>query len=74
MSALIDLTGNRYGKLTVLCREGSWRDREGLYSTPMWRCRCDCGRETVVIGQNLKQGKTQSCGCIKRGRKKNGGV
>lgn len=55
---LIDLTGDRYGKLTVLRREGSTSD-----SKPLWLCRCDCGVETHVAGGNLKSGQSRSCGC-----------
>ena len=55
----IDLTGKRYGRLTVLERaEGKGRCK--------WRCLCSCGNEVVVRGYNLKNGNTQSCGCLKR--------
>ena len=54
-----DLTGKRFGRLTVIEPIGSI----GLcYS---WRCKCDCGNETIVLGSNL--GKTTiSCGCYAR--------
>lgn len=59
----IDLTGNRYGKLTVL---------EFLYKREnkhlMWKCVCDCGGEAIVQGNNLKTGHTSSCGCIRLNR------
>jgi hypothetical protein len=54
--AAIDLTGQRFGRLTVIERA------EGRY-TP-WRCRCSCGNETVVISINLRRGNTKSCGCF----------
>ncbi|MBT1509428.1 hypothetical protein KIP88_02840 [Bradyrhizobium sp. SRL28] len=54
----IDLTGQRFGKLTVVkCGEKQgvqWR----------WHCACDCGNETVVVGNALKTGNTKSCGCL----------
>lgn len=57
MSKVIDETGNQYGYLTVLERAGSKSGKAA------WRCKCDCGNETVVTGDNLRQGKTISCGC-----------
>ena len=32
----------------------------------MWRCRCDCGNEKIVVGDNLSSGKSNSCGCLKK--------
>ena len=56
---LIDLTGQRFGRLSVLKRA---RDlRKGV---PSWLCECDCGKETVVTGSNLRGGVTKSCGCL----------
>lgn len=60
MTRLIDITGQRFELLTVLAREG--RDTTGKTT---WRCRCDCGGETVATGLNLKSGTTRSCGCLK---------
>ncbi len=53
--------GHRYAQLTVVVRDGSSRDHKAL-----WRCRCDCGTETVVRSTQLTQGKTRSCGCLLR--------
>lgn len=53
-----DLTGNRYGKLTVLERVKT--DKRGT----MWKCKCDCGNTTIVSSMNLKRGNTSSCGCL----------
>lgn len=61
MGRLIDLTGQRFGRLTVLERAG--KDKFGSIG---WLCRCDCGEETVVFGKNLRSGHTQSCGCLER--------
>ena len=66
MGKLIDLTGQRFGRLTVLRREGTYRNYSSDKTLPTWRCRCDCGRETVVNGNNLRCGVTQSCGCLRR--------
>lgn len=55
---VIDLTGLRYGRLTVISRaEGNKRGHA------LWMCKCDCGNECVVQGQNLRRGITKSCGC-----------
>ena len=64
MGKLVDLTGQKFGKLTVLRREGC----KGPY--PAWRCKCDCGNETVVRGTSLKRGNTKSCGCLQHERKR----
>ena len=53
-----DLTSKQFGRLRVVCYAGR---RGRRYA---WRCRCSCGRATVVMSCNLKQGHTQSCGCL----------
>ncbi len=57
MSRLIDLTGQRFGMLTVLCR--SKQPHPCVY----WICRCDCGRIIEAAAANLTRGHTVSCGC-----------
>jgi hypothetical protein len=56
MGQTIDLAGQRFGKLVVVelshQSNGAW-----------WRCRCDCGGESVVRGAVLRYGSTKSCGC-----------
>ena len=59
MSALKDLTGQRFGRLVVIGREGSTAQ-----GTATWRCLCDCGNECVVEGAKLRKGNTKSCGCL----------
>lgn len=56
--AFKDLTGQKFGKLTVLYRtEGDWPNAH-------WTCQCDCGRVADGIdGWNLTHGVTRSCGC-----------
>ena len=58
MPALLDLTNKTFGRLTVTGYAG--KDKNQL---PRWKCQCECGNETIVYGQNLKQGYTKSCGC-----------
>jgi len=57
MPSLIDLTGKRFGRLTVIARVGSRK------SHAIWRCRCDCGTERAVLSSNLRCGASASCGC-----------
>ena len=54
----IDLTQNKFGKLTVIKRI---YPNKGI--VPMWLCKCDCGKEKNVSGNLLKNGHTKSCGC-----------
>ena len=53
-----DLTGQRFGRLTVMKRVGT-ADRKAI-----WRCHCDCGKKTNVRSSDLKSGNTKSCGCL----------
>lgn len=55
--SFVDLTGQRFGKLIVL---GISNKNE--YT---WLCKCDCGGEKIVHGDNLKKGSTNSCGCLR---------
>lgn len=57
---VIDETGNRYGRLTVL-RRGPDQDKAAT-----WTCRCDCGNECTTTGTRLRGGSTKSCGCLTR--------
>lgn len=59
MGKLKDLTGQRFGRLTVIGRAGKANDGH-----IRWKCRCDCGNECEVIGKDLRRGHTQSCGCL----------
>lgn len=61
MGVLIDLTGERFGRLTVTGRAGNDAQRK-----PIWHCVCDCGRKVVVRGMALRSGHTLSCGCYSR--------
>ena len=61
MGKFIDLTGQTFGRLTVLQRAGKAKDGH-----IRWLCRCSCGNEVVVSSRNLKHGYTQSCGCLYR--------
>lgn len=58
MSKLIDLTGQRFGRLTVICRADT------KSKDVKWLCKCDCGNECITKGIYLRTGDTKSCGCI----------
>lgn len=60
-----DLTGQRFGRLLVLTRNGSHVSPSGQ-SKAVWTCSCDCGAVTDVIGAKLRNGQTTSCGCRKK--------
>ena len=61
MAKVKDLTGQKFGKLTVIKRAEN--NKHGL---PRWECRCDCGNTTLVSGQHLREGRAKSCGCLKK--------
>lgn len=56
-----DLTGLRFGALTVISRA----PRPDNVKSPgsYFLCQCDCGTEKVIMGKSLRSGKTKSCGC-----------
>jgi len=54
-----DITGQRFGMLTAIERTGEKR-----YGCNLWRCKCDCGKETAVVTSALISGNTRSCGCL----------
>lgn len=58
---LIDITGQRFGLLTVLSKS-DYQGGDGVY----WNVRCDCGTEKVVSGHAMRRGEIISCGCSKR--------
>lgn len=66
MPKRIDLTGQRFERLTVIKYYGKANDRHSL-----WVCECDCGNEKVISGNSLKAGLTKSCGCLNNERVKN---
>lgn len=57
---LIDLTGQKFGKLKVISLHHYDKGLRQYY----WTCQCDCGGICIVYGGHLKNGHTKSCGCI----------
>ena len=60
--ALIDLTAQKFGRLTVLRRDET--KPRGHGKPVYWICECDCGTLKSVKGSHLKDGSIQSCGCL----------
>lgn len=56
----IDLTGQRFGRLTVISYYGADKGQT------KWNCICDCGNEHIAASRSLRHGDTRSCGCILR--------
>ena len=61
----IDLTGQRFGKLTVIKRSENKEYQNCRQTHVQFLCQCDCGNKVVVTSNNLRTGHTQSCGCEK---------
>ena len=60
MGKLIDLTGQKFGRLYVI---GKAKE----YTTQVkWVCQCECGKVKEIVGQSLRNGATQSCGCLQK--------
>lgn len=62
-SNFIDLTGQKFGRLTVVGRENR---QDGIKWVAYWKCICDCGNVCVVAGTKLTTGHTKSCGCLQK--------
>ena len=60
MPQLIDLTGKRFGRWQVIEKSPEKHD-----SSAYWLCKCDCGTIRSVNGQQLKSGRSKSCGCYR---------
>lgn len=58
MGKFQDITGQKFGKLTVIKRAPNKGRRT------MWTCQCDCGKIVIVYAEALKNGNTKSCGCL----------
>jgi hypothetical protein len=65
MNKLIDLTGRRFGKLTVIGHSHVRKTKLNV-SVHYWLCQCDCGTKKNVVGYSLTVGKTKACGCANR--------
>lgn len=62
MRRIANLQGLTIGSLVVISYQGS-----NAYRSPMWLCRCACGRETVLQASHIKSGVVKTCGCNQGG-------
>lgn len=61
MSAVIDLAGQKFGRLTAIERAPN-----SIHKKARWRCRCECGNEKTIVAGDLRSGRTLACGCLGR--------
>ena len=59
MANFIDLSGQKFGKLTAVNMVG-----KNKWGSAVWLCKCDCGGTKEVEAYNLKIGSVKSCGCL----------
>lgn len=64
MSKLIDLTNQKFGKLTVLHKDTERITKNGSY----WVCQCECGKIKSIKSSSLRRGEILSCGCLRNQR------
>ena len=60
MGKLIDITGQKFGRLTVIKKS----DKRNSSGQVYWHCVCECGNECEINGASLRSGHTKSCGCF----------
>lgn len=63
MGNLIDLTGQKFGRLTVISRAEDMKDKNHKV---LWHCVCECGNKVSVRASSLTKGLTRSCGCLQK--------
>lgn len=61
MNKVNDLTGKKFGKLTVLKR-----DENAKAGRSRWICKCECGKKAPVLRNHLTTGHATSCGCARK--------
>lgn len=61
MAKALNLIGQKFGRLTVIDRLENTKSGK-----TRWLCICDCGNETAVQGNNLKNKHVKSCGCLNK--------
>ena len=61
MGKIKDLTGKRFGRLTVIELAGI-----DSKSRARWLCKCDCGNIKDVLSGSLTSGNVKSCGCYRK--------
>lgn len=64
MAKLIDLTGQKFGRLTVVKKLGHYK------GNALWLCECECGNKKIVRSDALRSNRIRSCGCLKKEQNK----
>lgn len=59
MGTVINLTGQKFGKLTAIKQVENSKDGRA-----QWLCQCECGNQKIVVSKYLRNGHTKSCGCF----------
>lgn len=62
MAKIINIIGQKFGKLTVI----NMRQDRGNKNQIIYDCKCDCGNNHIVSGESIRSGKSKSCGCNRR--------
>lgn len=70
MGTFKDLTGEKFGRLTVLRKSDDYYISPNGVKIIKWVCKCDCGNEITTTGSSLKKGSTKSCGCLNTEKRK----
>ena len=65
MAQFQDLTGQRFGRLTVIKRAPNIKRPCGI-TVVRWECQCDCGNIIITDGTALRRGDSKSCGCLQK--------
>ena len=65
MGKFIDLTGQRFNNLVILSR--TTKPGQPI----KWKCQCDCGNIFEARGNDIKNGKIKSCGCLRKKQARN---
>ena len=67
MTRFIDITGQKFGRLTAISRTTNSKEGKSRFL-----CSCECGSEAIVDSLSLRRGFTTSCGCYRREFRKTG--
>ncbi len=62
MGKFIDITGQRFGRLVVVKRDGTCK----VSGHALWFCKCDCGNTVTTLSTSLRRHLTKSCGCYQK--------
>ena len=57
---IVDILNQKFGRLTVIEKTNIRKSHRNV----VWKCLCDCGKETLVDSGHLRTGHTKSCGCL----------